>query len=45
VAREDLRLNQAFVVHPGPKSYPLNEWAEALSLQDTRMRVQEMTTD
>jgi predicted AAA+ superfamily ATPase len=45
VAREDLRLNQAFVVHPGPKSYPLNEWAEALSLQDTRRRVQEMTTD
>jgi predicted AAA+ superfamily ATPase len=45
VAKEDLRLNQAFVVHPGPKSYPLNDRAEALSLQDARMRLREMTTD
>ncbi len=44
VAREDLRLNRAFIIHPGPKSYPLNEWVEALSLPEARTRVQAMTT-
>ncbi len=44
VAREDLRLNRAFIIHPGQKSYPLNEWAEALSLPEARTRVQAMTT-
>ncbi len=40
VAKEDLRLNHAFIVHPGPKSYPLNEWVEAVSLTDLRTRLQ-----
>ena len=44
VAREDLRLNRAFIIHPGQKSYPLNEWVEALSLPEARTRVQAMTT-
>jgi predicted AAA+ superfamily ATPase len=44
VAREDLRLNRAFIIHPGRKSYPLNEWVEALSLPEARTRVQAMTT-
>ena len=39
VAREDLRLARVFIVHPGRKSYPLNEWAEAVSLQDARTRI------
>ena len=43
IAREDLRLRRAFVVHPGAKSYPLNEWCEALSLPEARTRVQAMT--
>ncbi len=27
------------IVHPGPKSYPLNEWAEAVNLRDVRLRL------
>jgi len=42
VARDDLKLTRAFIVHPGPKSYPLNEWAEAVSLQDVRPRLSEI---
>jgi hypothetical protein len=40
VAREDLGLARAFVVHPGPKSYPLGEWAEAVSIAEVRARAQ-----
>lgn len=36
VARADLRLDRVFIVHPGRKSYSLNEWAEAISLQEVR---------
>lgn len=36
VARADLRLDRVFVIHPGRKSYPLSDWADALSLQDVR---------
>ncbi len=32
VAREDLRLDHAFVVHPGQRSFPLNDWAEAVAI-------------
>ena len=32
VAHEDLKLRTAFVVHPGRKSYPLNQWAEAVGI-------------
>lgn len=39
VAREDLALSRVFIVHPGPKSYPLNEWAEAVNLPDVRTRL------
>lgn len=39
VAREDLRLGRVFIIHPGPKSYPLNQWAEATSLPDLRTRL------
>jgi hypothetical protein len=38
VARDDLGLERAFVVHPGKKSYPLNEWAEAVAIADVRAR-------
>ncbi len=37
VAKEDLRLDRVFLIHPGPKSYPLNEWAEATRLPDLRL--------
>ena len=40
VAREDLRLDRAFLVYPGTKSYTLNAWAEVISLADARTRVQ-----
>lgn len=32
VAREDLRLDHAFVVYPGQRSFPLNDWAEAVAI-------------
>lgn len=32
-AREDLKLKRAYIIHPGSKSYPLTEWAEAVSVQ------------
>jgi hypothetical protein len=40
-AREDWRLDHVFVVHPGAKSYPLNEWAEAASLPEIRTRMRQ----
>lgn len=39
VAHEDLNLRRVFVVHPGTKSYPLNDWAETVSLRDLRTRL------
>src|SRR5437867_6338640 len=42
VARADLKLRQAFVVYPGKKSYALNEWAEALSIEQLRARVEKI---
>jgi predicted AAA+ superfamily ATPase len=38
-AKEDLRLNRVLLIHPGPKSYPLNAWAEAVSLPELRTRL------
>ena len=34
IARDDLKLNRAFIVYPGSKSYPLNKWAEAVAIGD-----------
>ena len=42
VARADLKLRQMFLVHPGKKSYPLNEWAEALSIEDLQRRMKKI---
>jgi hypothetical protein len=42
VARDDLKLKRAFVVHPGRKSYPLNKWAEAVAIGDLRSRVEKL---
>jgi len=42
VARADLKLRQVFLVHPGKKSYPLNEWAEALSIEDLQRRMKKI---
>ncbi len=39
VAHEDLNLRRVFVVHPGTKSYPLNDWAETVSLRELRTRL------
>jgi predicted AAA+ superfamily ATPase len=39
VAREDLKLRRAFLVHPGARSYPLEEWAEAVAIGDLSDRL------
>jgi predicted AAA+ superfamily ATPase len=39
LAHADLKLQRAFVVHPGAKSYPLNDWAEALAVGDLRSKL------
>lgn len=43
IARQDLKLNRAFIVHPAAKSYPLNDWAEALAIGDLKSRLHELT--
>ena len=43
VAHEDLGLSRVFVAHPGQKSYPLNEWAEAIAIGDLRTRVEALS--
>jgi len=40
VAHQDLGLRHIFMVHPGAKTYPLNEWADTVSLRDIPGRVQ-----
>lgn len=42
VAHADLKLQRAFLVHPGGKSYPLNEWAEAVALGDLPNRLMKL---
>ncbi|PYV29716.1 MAG: hypothetical protein DMG09_29350 [Acidobacteria bacterium] len=42
VAWSDLKLRQVFLVHPGKKSYALNEWAQALSVEDLRRQVKKI---
>ena len=42
IARQDLNLTRAFVVVPGPQSYPLNAWAEVLSIRDLHKRIREI---
>ena len=39
IARTDLGLDQMLVVHPGVKSYPLADWAEAVALRDVPARL------
>jgi predicted AAA+ superfamily ATPase len=39
VAREDLKLRRALVVHPGQKSFPLEDWAEAVAIPHLRERL------
>lgn len=41
IARQDLKLTRAFIVIPGSQSYPLNDWAEVLSLRDLQRRIHE----
>lgn len=45
VARADLKLKRAFIVHPGRKSYPLNEWTEAIAIGDLKSRVEKLAQD
>lgn len=42
IARQDLKLERAFVVHPGGKSYPLNEWAESVAIGDLSARLKKL---
>ena len=39
IARADLGLERMLVVHPGVKSYPLADWAEAVALRDVPTRL------
>jgi hypothetical protein len=39
IAHHDLKLDRAFVIAPGPQSYPLNDWAEVLALTRLRARL------
>jgi predicted AAA+ superfamily ATPase len=39
IAREDLKLRRAFLVHPGAKSYPLEPWVETVSISHLRDRL------
>lgn len=43
IAQADLKLKRAFVVHPGSKSYPLSNWAEALAMTDLRAALEKLT--
>ena len=42
IARQDLNLARVFVVVPGPQSYPLNPWAEVLSIRDMPERIRQL---
>jgi hypothetical protein len=42
IAREDLKLERAFIVYPGKKTYPLNDWAEALDFGDLDARLKDL---
>jgi hypothetical protein len=42
VARADLGLEGAVVVHPGARSFPLADWAEAVALSDLRAHTQRL---
>lgn len=42
VAREDLRLRRAFLVHPGTESYLLEDWVEAVSIGDLHERLRSL---
>jgi hypothetical protein len=42
VAREDLKLRRALIVHPGAKSYPLEDWVEAVAIGDLHERLREL---
>lgn len=41
-ARADLKLQRAFIVHPGRRSYPLNDWAEAVAIGDLKSRLEKL---
>jgi predicted AAA+ superfamily ATPase len=38
-ARKDLRFERAFIVVPGSKSFPLNDWAEVVGIGGLRKRL------
>ena len=42
VARADLRLERVFVVHPGPDSFALAGWAEAVGIGELRARLDKL---
>jgi hypothetical protein len=42
VARGDLKLRRAFIVHPGSRSYPLEDWAEAVAIGDLHGRLRDL---
>ncbi len=44
VAHDDLHLRRVFIVHPGPKSYALKDWAEAISIRDLHIEITKLVS-
>jgi hypothetical protein len=44
VARHDLRLEGAFIIWPGTKSYPLDDWLEVVGIVQLRARLRKLTS-
>ncbi|MBI3447516.1 MAG: ATP-binding protein [Acidobacteria bacterium] len=43
-ARQDLKLDRAFIVSPGPDSYPVDDWAEVIGIRDLRSKLSKAFT-
>ena len=41
-AHQDLKFERAFIVVPGSKSFPLNDWVEVVGIRDLRARLAEV---
>ena len=42
-AHHDLKLDEVFIVYPGPDTFPINDWATALTINDLTDRLSAFT--
>ena len=42
IAHADLKLEPTFIAHPGGKSFPLNDWAEAVAMSQLKAKVEKL---